>query len=331
MTFDEILEQVVILLKRQGRVAYRALKMRFDLDDEYLEVLKEELIDAQRLASDEDGRILVWSGDVEGTSAAVLPPDQTAQQPDTQEARTPQVESPPPEPLTPDAERRQLTVMFCDLVGSTSLSAQLDPEDLREVVRAYQTTCAAAIQRFDGYIGRYMGDGLLVYFGYPWAHDDDALRAVRTGLAIVAAMPALNAQLRSRIAALQHCPLQVRVSIHTGLVVIETIGVGLAREHQALGATPNIAARLQSLGVPDTVVMSAATSHLVQGYFTCDDLGIHPLRGVPAPMQVYRVLQESGALSRLDIASTRGLTPLVGRESEVPLLLERWNLAKDGQ
>jgi class 3 adenylate cyclase len=159
MTFDDILTQVIALLKRQGRVSYRALKMRFNLDDEYLDVLKEELIDAQRIATDEDGRILVWIGDTTGTAETASRPPQPT--PPVQHDQPTKIAS-SPEPRTPEAERRQLTVMFCDLVDSTALSGQLDPEDLREVVRAYQKVCSEAITRFDGHVAQLLGDGLLV-------------------------------------------------------------------------------------------------------------------------------------------------------------------------
>src|SRR5438309_2088605 len=182
MTFDAILEQVVTLLQRQRRVSYRALKMRFNLDDEYLDVLKEELIDAQRIALDEDGRILVWIGDTKGTVETASRRAQSIQQSPAQQDQPAKIELPPTTPPTPDAERRQLTVLFCDLVDSTGLASQLDPEDLRAVVRAYQDACAKVIARFDGHIAQYLGDGLLVYFGYPLAHEDDAQRAVRAGL-----------------------------------------------------------------------------------------------------------------------------------------------------
>ncbi len=182
-----------------------------------------------------------------------------------------QADQPPPEPPTPDAERRQLTVMSCDLVGSIPLAEQLDPEDLREVVRAYQKTCAAVIQRFDGYIARYMGDGLLVYFGYPQAHEDDAQRAGHTGLGIGEAMGRLN----TRVEREHGVRLAVRIGIHTGLVVIETIGAGLAREHQALGETPNITARLEGLAAPNTVVIS-------QGHGTARTGGVCGGRSGPA-------------------------------------------------
>ena len=327
MTFDEILEQVVALLKRQGRASYRALKVRFDLDDEYLAVLKEELIDAQRLASDENGRILVWSGDVEEESTSALPSAQTAQRPDTQGAQTPQVKSPTSEPVTPNAERRQLTVMFCDLVGSTPLSEQLDPEDLREVVRAYQQMCAEMVERFDGYVAQLLGDAVLVYFGWPQAHEDDAQRAVRTGLGMLKAMQTLNNRLEQD----KGIRLAIRVGIHTGLVVMGQMGGSGRQEQLALGDTPNLASRLQALAEPDTVLISADTYRLVEGFFMVDALGPQALKGVALPVQVYHVVQESGAQSRLEIARSRGLTPLVGRESEVTLLLERWNQTKDGR
>src|SRR5262244_822717 len=187
MTFDEILDQVIALLKRQGRVSYPALKIRFSIDDEYLEALKAEIIEAQQLATDENGRVLVWAGNTAEPSAAASQPAQPTPQPVVQAQPATQVE-----PLTtapsPDAERRQLTVMFCDLVDSTRLSSQLDPEDYRDVVRAYQEVCTEVIQRYEGYTAQLLGDGLLVYFGYPLAHEDDAQRAVRTGLGILNAI-----------------------------------------------------------------------------------------------------------------------------------------------
>src|SRR5215471_13016442 len=255
MTFDEVLAQVQALLQCEQRVSYRGLKRRFALDDEYLEDLKEELIGAKRLAADEDGRFLIWLGDQE---AATAPP------------RLPFHQSPatPSEPRPSEAERRQLTVMFCDLVGSTPLAEKLDPEELREVILAYQQVCAEQIRRFDGHLARYVGDGLLVYFGYPQAHEDDAQRAIRAGLGIVAALPQLNTQLQQTVRVLQQVPLQVRIGIHTGLVVVGDMGGGGYRDPMAIvGETPNIAARLQGMAEPDTVVISEATARLVQGLF----------------------------------------------------------------
>jgi class 3 adenylate cyclase len=216
-------------------------------------------------------------------------------------------------------------VLFCDLVDSTALAGHLDPEDLREVIRAYQATCAEIIQRFDVHIAQYLGDGLLVYFGYPQAHEDDAQRAVHAGLGIIEAMRALNIRLEQA----QGVRLAVRLGIHVGPVVIGEMGSGGRHEQLALGETPNIAARLEGMAQPNTVVISDTALRLVEGYFICTDLGLHTLRGLTTPMQVYGVQGRSGAHTRLD-AARRGLTPLVGREQEVGLLLERWQQVQEG-
>jgi class 3 adenylate cyclase/predicted ATPase len=323
MDYDAILAQVLELLQRDKRVSYRVLKRRLDLHDDDLEDLKEDLIYAKKLALDEAGRVLVWAGDAGETPE----PGQPSQPSPLPVIQADQSASAPAALSTPDAERRQLTVMFCDLVGSTPLSEQLDPEDLREVVRAYQQTCAEVVQRFDGHIAQLLGDALLVYFGWPQAHEDDAQRAVRTGLGMLEAMGTLNARLEQE----NSVRLAIRVGIHTGLVVVGEMGSGGHQEQLALGEVPNIASRLQGLAAPDTVAISEATSRLIAGYFTCQDLGAQRLKGVAEPMRVYRVLGNSGVQSRLDIATTTGLTPLVGRESEVTLLLERWAQVKEGQ
>ncbi len=315
MTFDEILEQVIVLLQHQKRVAYGALKRRFNLDDAYLADLKDELIYARQIAVDEGNRVLVWT-DTSSPSPEAVPVSAQSQVPHDD---APQVES-------LSAERRQLTVMFCDLADSTALASQIDPEDLREVVRAYQQTCAAVIQRFEGHIAQYLGDGLLVYFGYPQAHEDDALRAVHAGLEIVEAMRTLNARLEQA----RGIRLAVRLGIHTGQVVVGEMGSGARHEQLALGETPNLAARLQGLAALDMVVISAATLRFVQGYVECQELGVHILKGVAAPVTVYRVLTSNVAQSWLDAASVRGLTPFVGRGSEMALLLERWVQVKEG-
>src|SRR5262245_61823309 len=324
MTFDEILAQVLELLQREKRVSYRALKRRFDLDDEYLEDLKDEIIKAKRLATDEEGSVLVWTGDTQTGSAQS---DQRLHQPAAQQQPSLQVTPLPTSPPSPDAERRQLTVMFCDLVDSTKLSSQLDPEDWRDVVRAYQQVCTDVIQRYDGHIAQLLGDGLLVYFGYPVAHEDDAQRAVCAGLGMLAAMGDLNTRLQQE----KGIQLGIRLGIHTGLVVVGAMGGAGRQEQLALGEVPNVCARIQGLAVPNTIAMSEATYQLVQGYFECHDLGAQTLRGVAEPVAVYRVLQDSGARGRLDVAVTRGLTPLVGREQEVGLLIERWEQVKAGQ
>src|SRR5712691_9669844 len=317
MTFDEILTQVTDLLQREGRVAYRILKRRFDLSDDDLEDLKADLIDAKRIAADEGGKVLVWvdPSPVPGSKFQV-----SSSQPLAPSTQHPDARLQSLDPRPSACERLQLTVMFCDLVGSTALSEQLDPEELREVVHAYQEACAGVIGRFEGHIAQYLGDGLLVYFGYPAAHEDDAQRAVRAGLSILAELPHLNARLQSTVKVHGCAPLQIRIGIHTGLVVVGEIGSSDKCEILALGDTPNIAARLQGLAEPDTVVISGATYRLSAGFFSCRNLGPQTVKGISAPVEVYRVLEESEVQSRFEVAFRTGLTPLVGREQEVGLL-----------
>src|SRR5215471_10722783 len=239
MTFEEILDQAMAMLQRRGRVTYRTLRLQFQLDEEQLEALKEALIEAERLAVDEEGRVLVWAG------PPASPPTARATQGATQDNASDQ--APPvadvpataagPVPHLPDAERRQLTVMFCDLVDSTKLASQLDPEDWRDVVRAYQRMCTDVIQRYDGHIAQLLGDGLLVYFGYPQAHEDDAQRAVRAGLGMLAALGDLNTGLHPATGV----QLAIRIGVHTGLVVVGEMGGAGRQEQLALGEVPNIA------------------------------------------------------------------------------------------
>ena len=226
-----------------------------------------------------------------------------------------------------EAERRHLTVLFCDLVGSTALASRLDPEELREVVRAYQRVCAEEIERFEGHIAQYLGDGLLVYFGYPHAHEDDSQRAVRAALGMVEAMRRLNQRLEQD----RGVRLAARIGIHTGVVVVGAMGGQGRQEHLALGDTPNVAARLQAMASPDTIVISSATQRLVQRVFACQDLGKHTLAGVSTPVQVFHVVREYDLQSPLDATSAGDLTPLVGRDKEVAFLLERWAQVRDGQ
>jgi TOMM system kinase/cyclase fusion protein len=324
MTFEAILAQVIEVLQCEERVSYRALQRRFDLDDAYIEDLKVELIEAKQLARDENGRILVWTGHTITTAASTTAQGELSGA--LPAVQTPQEASAHVAPRVPEAERRQLTVLFCDLVDSTTLARQLDPEELREVVRAYQDTCARVIARYEGHIAQYLGDGLLVYFGYPLAHEDDAQRAVHAGLGMIEAVGQLN----TRLAQERGVHLAVRLGVHTGLVVVGEVGGGTRQEQLALGETPNLAARLQGLAAPNTLVISAATFQLLSGFFACQSLGTPPLKGFAQPLEVYQVLSESTARSRLEAVGSTGLTPLVGREQEVRLLRERWAQVKDG-
>jgi class 3 adenylate cyclase len=220
-----------------------------------------------------------------------------------------------------EAERRQLTVMFCDLVGSTPLSARYDPEDLREIVGAYHRCVADTVARFAGFVAKYMGDGVLIYFGYPEAHEDDAERAVRAGLAVIEAVGQLTTPE----------PLNVRLGIASGVVVVgDLIGAGAAQERGVVGETPNLAARLQGLAAPNTLVIGEATRRQIGGLFDLVELGPQALAGFAEPQPAWRVVGESGMLSRFE-ALRSGTTPLVGRDEEVELLTRRWQQAKSGE
>ena len=229
----------------------------------------------------------------------------------------------PPSRRRFDAERRQLTVMFCDMVGSTALSRELDPEDLREVIRDYQEGTRQVIARYGGFVARYMGDGMLAYFGYPQAHEDDAERAIHAGLEIVGTRVAIDAQPGG--------VLHTRVGIATGLVVVgDLIGEGASAEPAAVGETPNLAARLQAEAEPDTVIIAEVTRNLAGGAFEYEDFGSRALKGFAGPVRAWRVLGTSAAESRFDAARTRRLTPFVGRKAEFDLLLRRWLRASKG-
>ena len=226
-------------------------------------------------------------------------------------------------PLPADtAERRQVTVMFSDLVGSTAMSARMDPEDLREVISAYQICVAETVRRFGGFVAKYMGDGVLIYFGYPQAHEDDADRAVRAGLELIGAVGAIKTSV----------PLQTRVGIATGLVVVgDLIGSGEAQERGIVGETPNLAARLQGIAEPNMVVLAEGTRRLLGNLFELQDLGAKDLKGIAGPARAWAVLRASSAEGRFEALHASGLTDLVGREEEFELLLRRWSRAKTGK
>src|SRR5438067_427901 len=220
-----------------------------------------------------------------------------------------------------EAERRQITVMFCDLVGSTALASRLDPEDLREVIGAYHRVVAETVGRFAGFVAKYMGDGVLIYFGYPEAHEDDAERAARAGLALIAAVGRLATQE----------PLNVRLGIASGLVVVgDLIGAGAAQERGVVGETPNLAARLQALARPGTLVIANSTRRQIGTLFEIEDVGPQALAGFGEPQRAWRVVGESGVVSRFEALRSE-TTPLVGRDEELDLLLRRWQQAKSGE
>ncbi len=316
------LPALIAFLQREGRVSYRALAHVFNGDQAFLDAAREELT-FKRLARDEHGHGLVWTAE----PMPGLPP--TADLPGAQPALSPAAQplaaaAPAPED-SGQAGRRQLTVMFCDLADSTVLAGRLDAEDLREVIRAYQASAADVVQRFGGHIAQYLGDGLLVYLGWPEAHEDDASRAVRAGLGIV---EAIATTLNPRLVRDKGVQLAVRVGIHTGPVVVGAMGVDGRRENLATGETVNIAARLEGLASPNTVVISQATSRLVRDTFALEALGPTTLKGVAEPMSVYRVrgLAEADEAEPLPVSAPF----VVGRGEEVGLLRRLWEQCKEG-
>jgi class 3 adenylate cyclase/tetratricopeptide (TPR) repeat protein len=298
VTFFATVERAKTYLERHQRLSLRALRREFDLGDAALEELVQELVEVQQVAT-LDGTTLTWT----------RPPGSPASPAVTSSA-------------IPAAERRQLTVMFCDLVGSTTLGQRLDPEDFRAIVQGYYDSMRAVTDRWEGYVATYMGDGLLVYFGYPQARENDAERAVRAGLEIVGALnEAASTERRDRLSA--------RVGIHTGPVVVGELGHHGA--NIALGDTMNRAARIQAAAEPDTVVCSGDTLRLVSGLFLTRDLGARQLRGIEEPIRLHQVVRQSGVRSRLDVAAAAGLTPLVGRRQELGLLEDRWQQTVEGR
>ena len=288
MPFDESQSDIRSLLELERRVSYRILKRRFDLNDEDLEDLRAEFIDAKRIARDEGGKVLVWVGE------------------STEES-------------TPKAERRQISVMFCDVVDSTALSSRIEPEEFSDLLRIYQGICAENIHANDGYIAQYLGDGLLVYFGYPHAHEDAAKRAIRAALEIVRDVQTSKA-LRSGYEA----PLDIRIGIHTGPVMIGTVGGGGRHEQLAIGETLNVAARIQAHAEPNEIVVSELTRHIAGGFFDYQALGEHQFKGLANRISLYRALGESDEQRRFDAAHRSALTEFVGREEETQLLHEQW-------
>jgi len=340
--FDQVLKEVLWRLVTEGGISYRRIKLNFGLDDNGLEELRRELSGLKRLAADVDGELLVWAP--EGRVARPepmafpqpLPALRHAEKPTAPAAKrdlpaVAEIAPPPVSPTpvvtavsaaAPEAERRQLTVMFCDLVGSTALSTGMDPEDLRDVIASYQSRCGAAIRRYDGFVAKYMGDGILVYFGYPRAHEDEAERSVRAGLDIVDAMAQLNAAVRRP----PGVELAVRIGIATGPVIVgDQIGEGTASETAVVGETPNLAARLQALAQPNQILVSAATRAMLGDHFDLADLGAYELKGFAEPVPAWRVLSARDVESRFAATRTGSAAPLVGRQEEMGLLLRAWD------
>jgi class 3 adenylate cyclase len=303
---------VVVWLRSLGLGKYEAIFRENDIDETVLPNLTAEDLKELGVASLGHRRKLL-------DAIAALRSDASGKTPSVDTATTSSDPSAHPEDR---AERRQVTVMFSDLVGSTALSARMDPEDLREVISAYQDCVAETVGRLGGFVAKYMGDGVLIYFGYPQAHEDDAERAVRAGLELVAAVSGLKT----------HAALQTRVGIATGLVVVgDLIGSGASQEQAIVGETPNLAARLQGVAEPNSVVIAESTRKLVGNLFELENLGAQDLKGIAGPIRAWAALRDSSAEGRFEAFHASGLTELVGREEELDLLFRRWSKAKTGE
>jgi class 3 adenylate cyclase/tetratricopeptide (TPR) repeat protein len=303
---------IVVWLRSLGLGKYEAIFRENDIDETVLPSLTEEHLKQLGVTS-LGHRVKLLE------AITALRNDGSGKTPSVDAATASSTPSPRPEDR---AERRQLTVMFSDLVGSTALSARMDPEDLREVITAYQKCVAEVVQRLGGFVAKYMGDGVLIYFGYPQAHEDDAERAVRAGLDLVAAVGGLKT----------HAPLQTRVGIATGLVVVgDLIGSGASQEQAIVGETPNLAARLQGVAEPNSVVIAEGTRKLLGNLFELEDLGPHELKGISGSVRAWVALRPSSVESRFEALHGSGVTELVGREEELELLLRRWSKAKSGE
>ena len=329
MTFEEILDQAVAMLQRRGRVTYRMLKLQFQLDDEQLEALKEELIYGQQLAVDEDGRVLVWTA---GAENAPIPAQAIASSPATA----------PPTPLsyTPphltekildarhslEGERKQVTVLFADIKDSTELIRDLDPEAAQQLLDPALHRMMDAVHRYEGTVNQVLGDGIMALFGAPIAHEDHALRACYAALAMQAALREYTDEVR-RAHGLE---LRIRVGLNSGEVVVRAIGNDLHMDYSAVGQTTHLAARMEQLATPGSIRQTAATLRLVEGLVQVNALGPIPVKGLTEPVEVFELVGASAVRRRLQAAVARGLTRFVGRETEIAALVQALGRAGTG-
>src|SRR5919197_1413855 len=326
MDFYAVLDEILELLQRHKRVTYRALKRQFGLDDAYLEDLRAEIIEARQLAVDQDGTMLVWCGDLAVAAAPTASP--TPLQAQAPLAYTPKhlAEKILTSRSALEGERKQVTVLFADVVGFTTLAEQLDPEIVHDIINRCFEGITAEVHRFEGTINQYTGDGVMALFGAPLAHEDSPRRAVHAALGIQRAIRDVAQALQAE----RGLSLQMRIGINTGLVVVGKIGDDLRMDYTAVGDTTNLAARLQQMAQPGSVVISATTQQHVAGFFDTRDLGEIPVKG-RAPVHAFEVLRPRSRRTRFDVAVERGLTPLVGRERELATLRERFREVKAGR
>jgi class 3 adenylate cyclase/tetratricopeptide (TPR) repeat protein len=326
MDFYAILDQVIALLRQRQRVTYRALQRQFGFDDTYLEALKAELIDAQRLAADEEGKVLVWKGDAGPT--APLPSSANTQE------RAPLTYTPPylaEKILTSrsalEGERKQVTVLFADLKGSMELLADRDPEEARHLLDPVLERMMGAVHRYEGTVNQVMGDGIMALFGAPLAHEDHAVRACYTALAMQEAIRHYSAEVRRT----HGVEVQIRVGLHSGEVVVRAIGNDLHMDYSAIGQTTHLAARMEQLATPGSIRLTAETLRLAEGLVQVTALGPVPVKGLAEPVEVFELVGASALRQRLQVATARGLTRFVGRQAELAVLHQALEQAGAGR
>ena len=329
MTFEEILDQAIAMLQRRGRLTYGTLKRQFQLDDAALEDLKNELIEGQRLAVDEGGNVLVWTGDrasVPFPSDTPAPsPHPVREDPNAPWASTPPLQGTASIHASPAlaGERRQVTVLFADISGFTALAETLDPEDVRQVMNACFARLVPVVEDYGGMVDKFIGDAIMALFGAPIAHENDAERAVRTALAMFEALAAFNTA--------QGTSLGLHCGINTGLVIAGGIGAPSLQDYSVIGDAVNLAARLEDASERGQIFVGPETYHLTHTLFRYEPLAPMLLKGKTDPVPVYQVLGLHRSRSRFDAAVERGLTPLVGRSQELAMLRERFHEVRAGR
>ncbi len=341
MTFEETLVQVRELLEREGRVAYRVLKRCFTLDDEYIEDLKADLIDAKRIAVDEDGRVLVWTGQTGPVAAvplhargpstvlSVAPSQPSANSMPKHLAERIRAEQAAREARgATDGERKTITALFADIKGSMALIEDLDPEEARALVDPALALMMDAVHRYEGYVAQSLGDGIFALFGAPIAHEDHAQRALYAALRMQEAMRRYADSVRLA----RGVPLQIRMGLNTGEVVVRSIRTDdLHTDYVPIGHATSLAARLQSLANPGSIVVSASTFRLTDGFFAFHALGAAQIKGVSEPVPIYEVVGVGPLRTRLQGAARQGLVQFVGRQPELELMQQAWEQAQRGQ